>query len=73
MFDVVEMLTIKRQSADLAKYYKDLLSTYQDYTTKRLEIQKKFNKDRNALEKAGASQERINELEYQTKRNLRCH
>lgn len=70
MFDVVEMLTIKRQSADLAKYYKDLLSTYQDYTTKRLEIQKKFNKDRNALEKAGASQERINELEYQRKETL---
>ena len=70
MFDVVEMLTIKRQSADLAKYYKDLLFTYQDYTTKRLEIQKKFNKDRNALEKAGASQERINELEYQRKETL---
>ena len=67
VFDAIEFLTRKRQSADLAKYYKDLLSKYQDYTAKRLEAQKKFDKDRTALENAGASQERISELEYQRK------
>ena len=50
VFDAIEFLTRKRQSADLAKYYKDLLSKYQDYTAKRLEAQKKFDKDRTALE-----------------------
>lgn len=67
VFDSIEFLTKKRQSADLAKYYEELLSKYQDYTAKRLEAQKKFDKDRTALENAGASQERISELEYQRK------
>lgn len=69
-FDDLTSLTKKRQSSDLAEYYKDLLSKYQDYASKRIEVQSKFNKDREALEKAGASKEQTGELEYQRKKAL---
>ena len=45
--------------------FENLLSDYQDYSSKRLAAQKKFDDDRKALETGGASQEQIAELEYQ--------
>lgn len=65
MFDMMAESTIQKQLNENAEYYKKLLSQYQDYISKRLEAQKKFDKDLEALEKAGASKEQISELEYQ--------
>lgn len=61
-----EMFGIDTESIDSeeAKYQK-LLSEYQDYLTKRKEAENKYNADRKILEERGASQEQIDELEYQ--------
>ena len=72
MFDVMADNTIKKQVNENTEYYKELLSKYQDYTSKRLEAQKKFDKDRVALEKTGASKEQINELEYQREEAMKA-
>lgn len=59
-----------KREKDIADYYKDVLSKYQDYITKRLEIEKRFNADREKLQKSGASDAQLNELEYQRTETL---
>ena len=68
--DSINQDTLKGQANDVAKYYKEVLSKYQDYTTKRLNAEKRFNRDREKLEKSGASDAQLNELEYQRTETL---
>ena len=70
VFDIIKSETLKKQTNDLTEYYDDLLSKYQDYTTKRLNAEKRFNRDREKLEKSGASDAQLNELEYQRTETL---
>lgn len=70
VFDIIKSETLKKQTNDLTEYYNDLLSKYQDYTTKRLNAEKQFNTDREKLEKSGASDAQLNELEYQRTETL---
>lgn len=65
IFDEITKTTIERQGNDLAEYYKEVLSQYQDYATKRLEAKKKFDADLKKLEKAGGTEGQKAELEYQ--------
>lgn len=57
--------TVARQENDISVYYKDILSKYQGYTEKRLSVQQKFEQEREALIKAGASKETLAEHDYQ--------
>lgn len=57
--------TVARQGSDISVYYKDILSKYQGYTEKRLSVQQKFEQEREALTKAGASKETLAEHDYQ--------
>lgn len=59
-----------KREKDIADYYKNALSKYQDYITKRLEIEKRFDADREKLQKSGASDAQLNELEYQRTETL---
>lgn len=65
MFNKMEQDIKKKQINETAKYYNDVLSKYQDYVTKRLNAEKQFNADREKLEKSGASDTQLKELEYQ--------
>lgn len=65
IFDEITKTTIERQGNDLAEYYKEVLTQYQDYATKRLEAKKKFDADLKKLEKAGGTEGQKAELEYQ--------
>ncbi len=65
IFNKIEQDTKKKQAAETAKYYTDVLSKYQDYITKRLNAEKQFNTERERLEKSGASEAQLKELEYQ--------
>lgn len=53
------------------KEYQKLLSSYQDYLTKRKNAEDKFNADRKKLKDGGASDAQINELEYQRDETLK--
>ena len=57
--------TVARQGNDISVYYKEILSKYQGYTEKRLAVQQKFEQEREALRKAGASKETLAEHDYQ--------
>lgn len=59
-----------KREKDIADYYKVVLSKYQDYITKRLEIEKRFDADRETLQKSGAPDAQRNELEYQRTETL---
>lgn len=65
IFNKIEQDTKKKQAAETAKYYTDVLSKYQDYITKRLNAEKQFNTERERLKKSGASEAQLKELEYQ--------
>lgn len=65
IFDEITKATIERQGNDLAEYYKEILTTYQDYVTKRLEAKKKFDADLEKLEKSGGTAAQKAELEHQ--------
>lgn len=54
-----------------AKEYQKLLSSYQDYLTKRKNAEDKFDADRKKLKDGGASDAQINELEYQRDKTLK--
>ena len=65
IFEKITKATIERQGNDLAEYYKDILITYQDYVTKRLDAKKKFDADLKKLEESGGTEAQKAELEYQ--------
>ena len=65
MFKNILESTISKQGNEISSYYKDLLAKYQSYTEKRLATQKKFQEERSALVKAGASKETLTEHDYQ--------
>lgn len=70
VFDTIESETLKKQANETTEYYNDILSKYQDYITKRLNVEKQFNADREKLQKSGASDAQLNELEYQRNETL---
>lgn len=70
MFKNMLESTITKQGNDISSYYKELLSKYQSYAEKRLAIQKKFQEERDALVKAGASNEALTEHDYQRDETL---
>lgn len=70
VFDTIESETLKKQANETTEYYNDILSKYQDYITKRLNVEKQFNADREKLQKSGASDAQLNELEYQRTETL---
>lgn len=70
-FDTIIDNTGQRQTKEQSEYYKELLSKYQSYTEKRLATQEKFQKDRESLVKAGASNETLAEHDYQRDETLK--
>lgn len=80
MFDSVIKDTTKGQANDVAKYYKEALSKYQDYTAQRIAIEKQFLNDEKRL-KEGMSkaqnnsekkqyEDALKELEKQRKKTI---
>lgn len=72
VIDLRKELAGKKKDSDTSKVheeevkeYQKLLSSYQDYLTKRKNAEDKFNADRKKLKDGGASDAQINELEYQ--------
>lgn len=70
IFGMIENYTKERQINETAQFYKNILSKYQGYISKRLEAERKFKEDRERLEKAGAGKEDLQELEYQRNKAL---
>lgn len=71
-FDIMGGEVRKRQKKEMADFYKDALSDYQDYTTKYKAALDKFEKDRKDLVNAGATDEQLKELEYQKEETLKA-
>lgn len=76
--DLRKELAGKKKDSDTSKVheeevkeYQKLLSSYQDYLTKRKNAEDKFNADRKKLKDGGASDAQINELEYQRDETLK--
>ena len=65
MFDNMSEYTKQKQANETANYYNNILAKYQDYTTKRLSVEKKYQNDLANLEKAGGTEEQKAELSYQ--------
>jgi hypothetical protein len=57
--DSINQDTLKGQANDVAKYYKEVLSKYQDYTAQRIAIEKQFLNDEKRL-KEGMSKAQNN-------------
>lgn len=77
VIDLRKELAGKKKDSDTSKVheeevkeYQKLLSSYQDYLTKRKNAEDKFNADRKKLKDGGASDAQINELEYQRDETL---
>lgn len=78
VIDLRKKLAGKKKDSDTSKVheeevkeYQKLLSSYQDYLTKRKNAEDKFNADRKKLKDGGASDAQINELEYQRDETLK--
>ena len=78
VIDLRKELAGKKKDSDTGKVheeevkeYQKLLSSYQDYLTKRKNAEDKFNADRKKLKDGGASDAQINELEYQRDETLK--
>lgn len=78
VIDLRKELAGKKKDSDTSKVheeevkeYQKLLSSYQDYLTKRKNAEDKFNADRKKLKDGGASDAQINELEYQRDETLK--
>lgn len=71
LFDNIKKDELKRQANDMAEYYSDILSKYQDYTTKRLNVDKQYQKDMELLEKSGGTDAQKAELSYQREDTLK--
>lgn len=69
-FELLTKGTMSRQGTELADLYKKLLSDYQTYADKRLEVQQKYNEKRDVFEKIGASQGQKAELNRSEKKTL---
>lgn len=65
MFDNMSEYTKQKQADETANYYNNILAKYQDYTTKRLSVEKKYQNDLANLEKAGGTEAQKAELLYQ--------
>ena len=65
MFDNMSEYTKQKQANETSNYYNKILAKYQDYTTKRLSDEKKYQNDLANLEKAGGTEEQKAELFYQ--------
>ena len=72
MFDDLAVSINNKYAAKETAIYTDLLTKYQGYTEKRLEVQKKFQADRDNLVNAGASKESLNENAYQEEKTLKA-
>lgn len=70
MFDNMPEYTKQKQANETANYYNNILAKYQDYTTKRLSVEKKYQNDLANLEKAGGTEAQKTELSYQRKEAL---
>ena len=78
VIDLRKELAGKKKDSDTSKVheeevkeYQKLLSSYQDYLTKRKNAEDKFNADRKKLKDGGAFDAQINELEYQRDETLK--
>lgn len=71
MFDTIIDNTNQKQTQEQSEYYKELLSQYQSYIEKRLAIQEKFQKDREGLVRADASEGALGENDYQREEALK--
>lgn len=65
MFDSMSEYTKQKQDNETANYYNNILAKYQDYTAKRLSVEKKYQNDLANLEKAGGTEAQKAELLYQ--------
>lgn len=65
MFDRMLEYTEQKQANETADYYNNILTKYQDYITKRLSVEKKFQSDLEKLEAAGGTEAQKAELRYQ--------
>ena len=65
MFDNMSEYTKQKQANETSNYYNNIIAKYQDYTTKRLSVEKKYQNDLANLEKAGGTEEQKAELSYQ--------
>lgn len=70
MFDSMSEYTKQKQANETANYYNNILAKYQDYTAKRLSVEKKYQNDLANLEKAGGTEAQKAELSYQRKEAL---
>ena len=65
MFDNMSEYTKQKQANETSNYYNNILAKYQDYTAKRLSVEKKYQNDLANLEKAGGMEAQKAELSYQ--------
>lgn len=70
MFDIMSEYTKQKQADETANYYNNILAKYQDYTAKRLSVEKKYQNDLANLEKAGGTEAQKAELLYQREEAL---
>lgn len=70
MFDRMSEYTKQKQANETADYYNNILAKYQDYTAKRLSVEKKYQNDLANLEKAGGTEAQKAELSYQREEEL---
>ncbi len=64
--------TRERQKMEIADFYKDSLSEYQDYVTKYNATREKFAKEREKYKNAGASGAQLKEIDYQEEETLKA-
>lgn len=70
MFDIMSEYTKQKQANETSNYYNNILAKYQDYTAKRLSVEKKYQNDLANLEKAGGTEAQKAELLYQREEAL---
>lgn len=61
--DSINQDTLKGQANDVAKYYKEVLSKYQDYTAQRIAIEKQFLNDEKKLKEGMSKAQNDSEKE----------
>lgn len=71
-FDIMGKETRERQKMEIADFYKDSLSEYQDYVTKYNATREKFAKERERYKNAGASGAQLKEIDYQEEETLKA-